>query len=77
MAWNTPLANPLAGLSLTATVVVGFTCAAIVAALPAGLAIWAKVHRHARRIGHGLGAENRRIEEWVEEIAPRPGDGPA
>jgi hypothetical protein len=49
MAWNTPLADP-SGFSLDTFVVSGLTCSAIVAALPAGIAIRTHLHRTARHV---------------------------
>lgn len=79
--------TPLADASLTAVVTLGLFAALIVCIVPAVVEFgrWLEanedrihgfISRHLRRIGHGLGADNRRIEDWADEIAHRP-DGPA
>jgi hypothetical protein len=83
----TPLAEAAAGQPVTAMFAAfGFLvfCFCLIAAAPyvdrwveARLAaVGTYLGRHARRIRHGLGADDRRINDWADEIAPRP-DGPA
>jgi hypothetical protein len=79
----TLLAQGATHAPLGAVVAIGLTAAAILCIYPSVLwlgehldDIAALLRRHAHRIAHALGAENRRIEEWADEIAPRP-EGPA
>ncbi len=83
MARITPLAEAVAQQPVTAVFAAGgfivFLFCLIAAAPYADrwiesrqARIGAYLRRHGRRIAHGLGVENRRIEDWSDEIAPRP-----